>query len=150
VEYETTFGQREILNPASVNCLVDTPQTGRAVWGARTLSLDSTWLYIQVRRLFMFVEKSTFLSTHWAIFENNGPELWSRIRMSLNGFLLNLHNDGYFAGTTPETSYRVVCDATNNPQSAIDTGLLTCDVWLAPNKPAEFLRFRFQQIVATS
>jgi phage tail sheath protein FI len=147
VEYETTFGQREILNPASVNVLVDTPQTGRAVWGARSLSLDTEWLYIQVRRLFMFVEKSTFLATHWAVFENNGPALWARIRMSLNGFLLNLHNDGYFAGTTPEESYRVVCDATNNPQSAIDAGLMTCDVYLAANKPGEFIRFRFQQMV---
>lgn len=147
VEYEATFGQREILNPASVNCLVDTAQTGRAVWGARSLSLDGEWLYIQVRRLFMYVEKSVFLSTHWAVFENNGPALWARVRMSLNGFLLNLHNDGYFAGTTPEDSYRIVCDASNNPQSAIDSGLMTCDVYLAPNKPGEFIRFRFQQMV---
>lgn len=147
VEYDSTFGQREILNPASVNVLVDTPQTGRSVWGCRSLSLDTEWLYIQVRRLFMFVEKSTFLSTHWAVFENNGPALWARIRMSLNGFLLNLHNDGYFAGTSPETSYRVVCDATNNSQSAIDAGLMTCDVYLAANKPGEFIRFRFQQMV---
>ena len=145
--YDTSKGERDILNPANINVLVDTPQTGRAVWGARSLSLDSAWRYLQVRRLFQFVQKSVYVSTHWAVFENNNPLLWARIRLSLNGFLLNLHNDGYFAGGTPDQSYRVICDASNNPQSAIDAGLVTCDVYLAANKPGEFIRFRFQQII---
>ncbi len=147
VERVLSKGERDILYPANINPIADTPQTGRAVWGARALSLLSEWRYVQVRRLFMFVEKSVFLSTHWAVFENNGPTLWSKINLSLTSFLLRLHSDGYFAGTKPSESFRVVCDNSNNPQANIDAGIMTCDVYIAPNKPGEFIRFRFSQKV---
>jgi len=147
VEYETAKGERDILYPVNINVLVDTPQTGRAVWGARTVSLNSEWKYIQIRRLFMFVEKSVFLNTHWAVFENNGPGLWAKVRFQLTAFLTNLFNEGYFSGATPADAFRIVCDSSNNPQSNIDAGLMTCDVYLKGNKPGEFIRFRFQQIV---
>jgi phage tail sheath protein FI len=147
LEYDSSQGERDILYPFGINCLVDSPPTGRAIWGARTLSLDLEWRYVQVRRLFLFLEQSTFLSTHWAVFENNGPGLWARIRLQMTAFLTNLASEGYFASTDPALAFRVVCDATNNNQAAIDQGLVTCDIYVATNKPAEFVRFRFQQIV---
>lgn len=150
LEYDTSKGERDILYPANINPLMDSPQTGRAVWGARTLSLESQWKYIQVRRLFMFLETSTFLATHWAVFESNNAGLWARISASLNSFMLNLHDEGYFAGETPEESFAVVCDSTNNPQASVDLGLVTCDIYAAPNKPGEFIRFRFQQKINQS
>jgi len=150
LEYDTSKGERDLIYPANINPLVDSPQTGRAVWGARTMSIDAEWKYIQVRRLFMFLEKSTFLATHWAVFESNNAGLWARISASLNSFMLNLHNEGYFAGQDPDESFKVVCDSTNNPQANIDLGLVTCDVYAAPNKPGEFVRFRFQQKVNQS
>jgi phage tail sheath protein FI len=147
VERELSKGERDILNPASINAIVDSPQTGRAVWGARTLEKAGDFLYINVRRLFMFVEKSVFLATHWAVFENNNSALRAKIRMSLNGFLLTLHDAGYFAGTVPADSFNVVCDESNNPPHLVAAGQLICDVYLAPNKPGEFIRFRFSQLV---
>lgn len=135
-----------ILNKANINAMVDWPQTGRVVWGARTIAAaGSEWGYLQARRLFMFVEKSVFNATHIHVFENNGPALWARIRAQVTNFLKTLHDQQYFAGATPSQSFFVICDSSNNPQQTVDMGLVFCDVGLAPNKPAEFIVFRFQQ-----
>jgi phage tail sheath protein FI len=138
-------GERDIVYPARINPLVSGPQTGLAVWGARTTSLQSEWRYINARRLFMFVEKSVYNSTFWIVFENNGPGLWARIKAQLQSFLTNLFNDGLFAGTTPSQAFFVTVDESNNDQASIDAGQVIIDVGIAPNKPAEFVRFRFQQ-----
>jgi len=138
-------GERDIVYPARINPLVSGTQTGLAVWGARTTSLQSEWRYINARRLFMFVEKSVYNSTHWIAFENNGADLWARIKAQLQGFLTNLFNDGLFAGTTPAQAFFVTVDESNNDQASVDAGQVIIDVGIAPNKPAEFVRFRFQQ-----
>lgn len=138
-------GERDVVYPARINPLVSGPQTGLAVWGARTISLQSEWRYINARRLFMFVEKSVYNATHWIVFENNGGGLWARIKAQIQGFLTNLFNDGLFAGTTPSQAFFVTVDETNNDQASIDAGQVIIDVGIAPNKPAEFVRFRFQQ-----
>jgi len=59
--------------------------------------------------------------------------------------LVNLFNEGYFAGNSPSQAFFVICDETNNTQASIDLGQVIIDVGVAPNKPAEFVRFRFQQ-----
>jgi phage tail sheath protein FI len=142
----STLGERDFVYPNKVNPLISSAQTGLAVWGVRTIAIESEWRYINARRLFMYVEKSVFNSTHWVVFENNGPALWAKIKSQLNGFLTNLFNEGYFAGNSPSQAFYVTCDETNNPQSSIDAGQVIIDVGLAPNKPAEFVRFRFQQV----
>lgn len=138
-------GERDVVYPARINPLVSGPQTGLAVWGARTISLQSEWRYINARRLFMFVEKSVYNATHWIVFENNGPGLWARVKAQIQGFLTNLFNDGLFAGTTPAQAFFVTVDESNNDAASIDAGQVIIDVGIAPNKPAEFVRFRFQQ-----
>lgn len=148
LERNTTQGDRDFVYPAKINPLIAGPQTGLAVWGVRQIALDNQWRYINARRLFMFCEKSVFNATHWIVFENNGAGLWARIKMQLTSFLNNLFGDGYFAGTKPTDAFFVICDETNNPQSNIDLGIVTIDVGIAPNKPAEFVRFRFQQFTA--
>lgn len=140
-----TQAERDVVYPARINPLVATPGTGRAVWGVRTLSQDSSWRYINAVRLFMFLEQSVFNAVQWVVFENNGPLLWSKIATQLNGFLGNLFAEGYFAGNSPSQAFFVIVDETNNTQAVIDSGQLLVDVGAAPNKPAEFARFRFQQ-----
>jgi hypothetical protein len=135
-----------VCNPEKINCLVQWPQTGRCVWGVRSLDIaGGEWPYIQMRRLFMFLEKSVFKATHSHVFKNNGPALWSAIRTQITNFMLGLFQAGYFAGTTPDEAFFVICDRTNNPQNTVDQGIVFCDIGAAPNKPAEFLVFRFQQ-----
>lgn len=146
--YSTNKAQRDVIYPARVNPLVDEPQTGMCVWGARTLSLDSLWRYINVRRLFQFLEKSTFLATHWVVFENNDATTRTRVRLQMEAFLLFLFQQDYFTGKTPSEAFYVVCDESNNPPSVVDQGILICDIAVAPKKPSEFVVFRFQQKTA--
>lgn len=145
LESDSTLGDRDLLYPARINPLISGPQTGMAVWGVRTISLETEWRYINVRRLFMFLEKSVFNATHWIVFENNGPALWGKIKAQLNGFFLALFNEGYFAGKKPAEGFFVVCDETNNRPETIELGQVIIDIGVAANKPAEFVRFRFSQ-----
>jgi hypothetical protein len=143
-------GERDLVYPNKINPLISSPQTGTAVWGVRTISNQSQWRYINARRLFMFLEKSVYNSTFWIVFENNGTALWSRIKAQLDSFMSALFADGYFKGTSPEKAFSVVCDASNNPVSTQELGQVIIDVSAAPNKPAEFVRFRFQQLTVES
>lgn len=145
LELDPTLGERDLVYPNRINPLISSPQTGLAVWGVRTSSLQSEWRYINVRRLFMFVEKSIFNSTAWIVFENNGPALWARIKAQIQSFLNGLFNDGLFAGTTPSEAFFVIVDDTNNTADSIAQGQVIIDVGIAANRPAEFVRFRFQQ-----
>ncbi len=126
-----------------INPIRQSRQVGRAVWGARTLSTDADFRYIQVTRLFMFVERSVYNSTWWAVFEDNGPALWTRVKLQLQAFMGGLFREGYFAGNTEAEAFSVVVDGSNNPVAVRDAGQLIVDVGFAPQKPAEFLRFRF-------
>ncbi|RLI53173.1 MAG: hypothetical protein DRP09_16325 [Candidatus Thorarchaeota archaeon] len=134
------------LNSNDINCLIDWPQTGRVVWGARTLELAGEFTYVSQRRLFMFLEKSAYLAGHVYVFESNTAALRARIKTQFSAWLLNLFNQGYFAGATPAESYFVICDDTNNPQVSIDAGFLFIDIGVATKKPAEFIVFSFQQM----
>jgi len=142
-------GERDILYPARINPLVSTVQTGRAVWGAKTLSKDAEWINVNIRRLFMFCEQSVYNNSFWAVFENNGPGLWARIKAQGDGFFQGLLRDGYLKGATQAEAWFIKVDEENNPQASIDAGLLTVDYYIAGNKPAEFIRLRFQQKVAS-
>lgn len=148
LEIDPTQGERDFVYPNKVNPLISSPQTGLAVWGVRTMATESEWRYVNVRRLFMFMEKSVFNSTHWIVFENNGPALWARIKAQLSGFLTNLYNEGMFAGATPSEAFFVIVDDSNNDASSIAAGQVIIDIGVAANTPAEFVRFRFQQTSA--
>jgi phage tail sheath protein FI len=146
LELDPSQGERDLVYQNKINPLINSPQTGLAVWGVRTISSESEWRYINVRRLFMFLEKSVYNATHWIVFENNGPALWARIKAQLNGFLLSLFNDGYFAGTAPSEAFFVIVDDSNNDANTIAAGQVIIDIGVAANTPAEFVRFRFQQV----
>ena len=146
LELIPTQAERDFVYPNKINPLISSPQTGLAVWGVRTIAQESEWRYINVRRLFMFLEKSVFNATHWIVFENNGPALWARIKAQLGGFLNNLFNEGLFAGGSPSEAFFVIVDESNNDASSIALGQVIIDIGVAANTPAEFVRFRFQQI----
>lgn len=145
VERQLTKTERDLVFQAKINIIMDTPYTGKAVMGARTLSKESEWRYIQARRLFMYVEKALYQSSHWVLFENNNPVLWARITHQITSFLTTLHNNGYFAGTTPSESFYVICDDSVNTPDTIAQGWVIAEVGIAPNKPAEFYIIRLRQ-----
>jgi phage tail sheath protein FI len=139
-------GERDVVYPARINPLINTPQTGMAVWGVRTLSsTNDAFKYVNAVRLFIFVEKSIFNSTHSLVFESINSNLYAAIKTQLDSFLLNLYNTGHFAGATPAQAFSVVCDGSNNPPEVVNAGQVVIDVALAPNRPGEFIRFRLAQ-----
>jgi uncharacterized protein len=147
LEFRLTKGEQDILNPKHINCLRDFRDLNRAirVWGARTLSSDPEWKYINVRRLFLFVEKSIERGTQWAVFEPNAEPLWATIRRSLTDFLTAVWRSGALEGTKPEEAFFVKCDRSTMTQNDIDNGRLIILVGIAPVKPAEFVIFRISQ-----
>ena len=138
-------GQQDILNPRGVNVLRFFPGRGNLVWGARTTTLDPDWKYVNVRRLFIFVEESIEEATQWVVFEPNDEPLWARVRRSVSDFLTRLWMDGMLQGRTKEEAYFVRCDRTTMTQADIDNGRLIMLIGIAPVKPAEFVIFRIGQ-----
>lgn len=142
-------GERDTVYPVNVNPLIATPQTGKAVWGARTLATTGDFTLINVRRLFIFLEKSTFNATHDLVFEPLGDDLFATTKLRMDAFLNGLTQDGYFASRVPVEAFRVVCDSTNNTPATIAARQLICDILVAAQTPAEFVRFRFQRSINT-
>jgi phage tail sheath protein FI len=143
--YSVTKGEQDTLNPIGVNCLRAFPGMGYRVWGARTLSSDPSWRYINVRRLFNFIEKSLQLGTMWTVFEPNDQRLWNRIRRDVNNFLMGVYSTGALFGATPAQAFYVKCDEELNPSHQRDLGQLVVEIGVAPVKPAEFVIFRVSQ-----
>jgi len=137
--------RQDVLNPEGINALRFFEGRGNRVWGARTMSSDPEWKYVNVRRLFIYIEHSIDKGTQWAVFEPNGPRLWANIRQTVEDFLLVLWRDGALLGDKPEQAYFVRCDRTTMTQNDLDNGRLICLVGIAPVKPAEFVIFRIGQ-----
>src|SRR5262245_59697673 len=130
------------LNPAGVNCLRAFRGRGIRVWGARTLSRDPNWRYINVRRLFLTLRRWLDLNMAWATFEPNEPGLWVRIQRKLTTYLANLLRDGALQGATPEQAFYVKCDRETNPPEGREVGQVVTEIGLAPLAPAEFIVLR--------
>jgi phage tail sheath protein FI len=141
--------EQEILNPEpnNIDVLRDFRHAGRGlrVWGARCITSDPDWKYINVRRLFIFIEKSIEQGTQWAVFEPNDYKLWARITQSVSAFLTRVWRDGALMGQKPEEAFFVKCDRTTMTQDDIDNGRLIMLVGIAPVKPAEFVIIRIGQ-----
>jgi phage tail sheath protein FI len=143
--YQTTKGEQDTLNPIGVNCIRSFPGRGIRVWGARTLTSNPSWRYINVRRLFNYVEKSIENGTQWVVFEPNDRKLWARVRRDVSAFLRTVWRDGALFGSTPGEAFYVKVDDELNPPESRDMGRLIIEIGLSPVKPAEFVIFRISQ-----
>ncbi len=142
---QITKGEQDTLNPLGINCIRSFAGRGLRVWGARTMSSDPSWRYINVRRLFNYVESSIQTGLQWVVFEPNDQNLWAKVRRDVTAFLTGVWRDGALFGTSPEQAFFVKCDEELNPADVRDRGQLFIDVGLAPVKPAEFVVFRLSQ-----
>lgn len=141
-------GQQEVLNPEGVNCFRFFEGRGMRLWGARTISSDPEWKYLNVRRYFAYLERSIDKGTQWAVFEPNGDALWANVRRTVEDFLLNEWQSGALLGDKPDKAFFVRCDRTTMTQNDLDNGRLVCLIGVAPLKPAEFVIFRIGQWTA--
>ena len=142
---QVTRSEQDSLNPIGVNCIRAFPGRGIRIWGARTLSSDASWRYINVRRLFNMVEESIENGTQWVVFEPNDPDLWARVRRDVTAYLKTVWSAGALFGTTPSEAFYVKCDEELNPPEVRDLGQLIIEIGISPVKPAEFVIFRISQ-----
>jgi phage tail sheath protein FI len=147
-DLDINFSQQETLNPIGINCLRFFPNRGNRVWGARTISSDPEWKYVNVRRYFNYLERSIDIGTQWAVFEPNGEALWANIRETITDFLINEWRSGALLGTKPAEAFFVKCDRSTMDQNDLDNGRLVCLIGVAVVKPAEFVIFRVGQKTA--
>lgn len=143
-----TDNDQDILNPDGINAIRNLIGYGNVVYGARTLSLDAQWMYIAVRRLFIYVEQSLKQSLQWVVFEPNDQQLWSAVDRDISAFLTVLWQQGGLFGSTAAEAFFVTCDASNNPPETRALGQLYIDIGLAPVFPAEFVVIRITQKTA--
>lgn len=145
LKYSLTRAEQSLLNPRGINLIRDFGDAGIKIYGARTLSDDAEWRYLNVRRLFLTVKQTIQKGTEWAVFEPNNEQLWGNLKRNIAAYLKTLFNDGMLAGTTPDEAFYVICDKSNNPQESIDQGIVRVDIGIAPVKPAEFINIQIQQ-----
>jgi uncharacterized protein len=143
--FQITHAEQGELNRNGINCIRAFPGRGIRIWGARTLSSDPEWRYINVRRLFNFIAESIMSGTQWSVFEPNDERLWGKLGTNVGSFLSRVHRSGALAGASPQEAYFVKCDAETNPPEIVEAGQVVCEIGVAPVKPAEFVIFRLSQ-----
>ncbi|MFN7937169.1 MAG: phage tail sheath subtilisin-like domain-containing protein [Bryobacteraceae bacterium] len=147
-EFMINRSQQEVLNPLGVNCFRFLDERGNRLWGARLMTSDGEWRYVNLRRFFAYLERSIERGTQWAVFESNGDALWANVRRTVEDFLFNEWKSGRLFGEKSEDAFFVRCDRSTMTQNDIDSGRLICLVGVSPLRPAEFVIFRIGQWVA--
>lgn len=150
LECQFNKGEQDILNPKGVNLIRVFPGQGIRIWGARTATSNASWKYVNVRRLFIFIEETIKANTSWAVFEPNDETLWVRVKRTISVFLNGLWRNGSLAGSSPEEAFFVNIGRDTMSQDDIDNGRLVCVIGVAPVKPAEFVIFRISQKTSDS
>lgn len=140
-----TKNEQDILNPEGINLIRILPGQGIRVWGARTASSNSAFKYVNVRRLFIYVEESIKANTNWVVFEPNDSTLWTRVQITIASFLDSMWRSGMLAGSSPSEAFFVEIGPQTMTRDDIMSGRLICNVGIAPSRPAEFVIFRVTQ-----
>lgn len=130
------------LNDAGINLIRAYSGRGIRVAGARTLSRDNEWRFLNVRRLFIMIGETLDEQLNWTVFEPNNRNLWDDIARAVRSFLNTLWQQGKLDGSTPEEAYQVICNETTNPPSEIEQGRVICEIGVQPPWPAEFVIVR--------
>ena len=138
-------GEQDLLNPAGVNLIRALPGQGIRVWGARTCSSNSLWKYVNVRRLFIYLEETIRTQTNWAVFEPNDEVLWLRVQRTITSFLRDMYRSGALVGATEDEAFFVNIGRDTMTEQDILNGRLICVIGAAPSRPAEFVIFRITQ-----
>jgi len=144
---ELTDVQQGLLNPTPyhVNVIRQFAAAGRVLWGARTITSDTEWNYIPVRRMAILLRVSIYRGIQWAVFEPNDEPLWAQLRLNISSFMMTLYRRGAFQGATPDDAFFVKVDSETTTQADIDAGIVNIQIGFAPLKPAEFVMVQLSQ-----
>jgi uncharacterized protein len=131
-----------LLNSLGINVLRAEPGRGLRLLGARTVSSDTDWRFVNVRRLMCMIEKAIDASIQWAVFEPNDWRTRTKLGLVIGSFLQALYDRGAMVGATPDQAFFVRCDEGNNPPAVRERGELHIDIGVAPTSPFEFIVLR--------
>jgi uncharacterized protein len=148
LEYDITDNAQGDLNPKGVNVIRHFAGRGIRIWGARTMTSNTLWKYVSVRRLFIFLERSIYEGTQWVVFEPNDTRLWARVTDTIRLFLRSQWRNGALFGRTEDQAFFITCDETTMTMDDRLNGRLICEIGIAPVRPAEFVIFRIFQSTA--
>jgi hypothetical protein len=144
LERSLSDGDQGQINIAGIDAMRIFPGAGPIVWGARTTAPTDQvpWRYVNVRRLFIFVEQSIKQGIQWAVFEPNDQTLWKKLNRTISEFLTRVWRSGALFGNTAAQAFYVKIDDENNPPSLQELGQLVVEIGIAPVRPAEFVIVR--------
>lgn len=142
LEINLTDAQQGYLNPVGVNCLRSFPGRGLRVWGARTLSNETAWTYVNVRRIFLTAGRWMERNLMGMVFEPHDAKLWARIVRELTAYFNDLLRRGALKGRTAQEAFYIKCNAETNPPAVRDAGQVVTEIGLAPTYPSEFVVVR--------
>jgi phage tail sheath protein FI len=148
LEFSVSNAAQDLLNPRGVNCLRMLPGRGLRVWGARTLSPDPLWRYLNVQRVYLAIVKHIQLNLQWTVFEPNDRQLWAKITAALTLFLRGLFLQGALSGSTPNDAFFVQCNDETNPPEVVARGEVIAIIGFAPARPAEFILVTIKRTTA--
>jgi phage tail sheath protein FI len=137
-----TNRDQDDFNRKRVNCLRSFPGRGIRIWGARTLSGQEAWTYINVRRLFLTAVRWIAWNMTDIVFETNNPSLWARIERELTGYFMAMFRAGALKGGTAQEAFYVKCNAETNPPELRERGQVVTEIGLSPTVPYEFVVVR--------
>ena len=142
LEREMTSQEISTLSSSGIDLIRKMPGRGILVWGARTVSDDPEWKYVNVRRLVNYLETSIAIGTAWTAFEANDQKLWAKLVQSAGEFLTRCWIDGMLLGARSAEAFFVKCDRSTMTQDDIDAGRVILIIGIAATRPAEFIVFR--------
>jgi len=136
--FNPTKAQRDILYPARVNPVATFPGQGTVLFGDKTaLSKPSAFDRINVRRLFILLEKSIATAAKFQLFEFNDEFTQAQFRNLVEPFLRDIQ------GRRGITDFSVVCDGTNNTGEVIDRNEFVADIFIKPARSINFIQLNF-------
>jgi uncharacterized protein len=142
LERRLTNREQDGLNPNGVNCLRSFRGRGIRIWGARTLSGQQDWMYVNVRRLFLTAARWMDWNLQEMAFEPNDAKLWSRIERKMSEYFAEQYKRGALKGANLHEAFYVKCDEETNPAEAQALGQVVTEIGLAPSIPYEFVVVR--------
>ena len=138
VAFNPKKAERDTLYKARVNPIVSFPGEGTVLFGDKTLlSRPSAFDRINVRRLFMVLEKAVATASKFQLFEFNDEFTRAQFRNLVEPFLREVK------GRRGITDFKVVCDETNNTAQVIDANEFVCDIYIKPARSINFITLNF-------
>lgn len=136
--WNPTSGERDILYKNSINPIVSFAGQGKVVWGQKTLlDKSSAFNRINVRRLFLVLEKSISKAAKYFLFEQNDEQTWILMTDMIEPFLAEVK------GRRGIYDYYVQIDETTNTEERMDRNELWGNIWIKPTRAAEFIVLNF-------